>query len=61
MHGLAFNVNTDLSYFKHIVPCGIKDKDVTSLQRELGATIDMKEAGTRLRSHLVGLFQMELS
>ncbi|MFN4124091.1 MAG: lipoyl(octanoyl) transferase LipB [Flavobacteriales bacterium] len=37
MHGIAFNVKPDLSYFNHIIPCGIKDKDVTSLQRELGA------------------------
>lgn len=38
MHGLALNVNTDLSYFNHIVPCGISDKDVTSIQREWALT-----------------------
>lgn len=41
MHGFALNVNTDLNYFDHIVPCGIKDKSVTSLQKELGHQVDM--------------------
>ena len=36
MHGFAFNINSDLSYFKDIIPCGITDKNVTSLQKELG-------------------------
>jgi len=43
MHGIAFNVNTDLDYFSFIIPCGIPNKGVTSLQRELGREIDMKE------------------
>ena len=43
MHGIAFNVNTDLSYFSFIIPCGIPNKGVTSLQRELGREVDMKE------------------
>ncbi len=43
MHGWAFNVNTDLRYFDHIVPCGIANKAVTSLQQELGKVIDMDE------------------
>lgn len=43
MHGIAFNVNTDLNYFSFIIPCGIANKGVTSLQRELGREIDMKE------------------
>ena len=43
MHGIAFNVNTDLNYFSFIIPCGIPNKGVTSLQRELGREIDMQE------------------
>ena len=43
MHGFALNVNTDLNYFNYIVPCGIKDKDVTSIERELGRKVDMEE------------------
>lgn len=43
MHGLAFNLNTDLSYFNHIVPCGIVDKQVTSLSKELGYTVNFEE------------------
>ena len=39
MHGIGFNVNTDLNYFSHIIPCGIEDKAVTSMQRELGASV----------------------
>jgi len=60
MHGFAFNVNADLSYFGHIVPCGIDDKDVTSMQRELGAPVDMEEVKTKLKAHIAALFHMEL-
>ena len=42
MHGWALNVNTDLSYFDHIVPCGIKDKQVTSMEKELGRPVSME-------------------
>ncbi|MFM8431925.1 MAG: lipoyl protein ligase domain-containing protein, partial [Bacteroidota bacterium] len=56
----AFNVNTDLSYFNHIIPCGINDKSVTSLQKELGYTPDIHEVKIILRSHLADLFGMEL-
>ncbi|MBC7920348.1 MAG: lipoyl(octanoyl) transferase LipB [Ferruginibacter sp.] len=60
MHGLALNVNTDLSYFGHIVPCGIADKGVTSLARELGRPPDVREVAHRLLNHLGDLFGMEL-
>jgi lipoyl(octanoyl) transferase len=59
MHGLALNVNTDLRYFDYIVPCGITDKTVTSLKKELGHEIDMAEATQLLKNHLISLFEME--
>lgn len=59
MHGFAFNVNSDLDYFKNIVPCGIDDKDVTSMQRELGYALDMAEVKWKLRTHIARLFGME--
>ena len=60
MHGLAFNVNTNLDYFKYIVPCGIDDKDVTSMQKELGGFVDINKAKENLKHHLSVLFGMEL-
>jgi len=60
MHGLALNVNTDLSYFEHIIPCGISDKAVTSLQKELDQVIDMKEVQGQLCKHVCQLFGVEL-
>jgi lipoyl(octanoyl) transferase len=56
MHGFAFNVNTDLAYFKNIVPCGITDKGVTSLATELGRTIDQNEVKAKLLHHYQDLF-----
>ncbi len=50
MHGFAFNVNTDLSYFSYINPCGFVDKGVTSLQKELGREINMQEVKSLLKS-----------
>ncbi len=58
LHGLAFNVNVDLSYFKHIVPCGIDDKDVTSLEKELGNRQDMNAVKLVLKNNIVSLFGM---
>ncbi len=60
MHGFAFNVNTNLEYFNHIVPCGIPDKAVTSLEKELGRTLDMKEVENILKNKLAEIFEMEL-
>lgn len=60
LHGLALNVNTDLSYFNHMVPCGITDKAVTSLDKELGHSVDMNEAKLTLKEKLAHLFKMEL-
>jgi len=61
MHGFALNVNTDLSYFEHIVPCGISDKAVTSLQQELGRAVPLAEVEDRLLVHLAKLLSAELT
>lgn len=60
MHGFAFNVNTDLSYFSKIVPCGIDDKDVTSMQRELGHEVDEEEVKEKLKVHIANLFDVDI-
>lgn len=60
MHGFAFNVNTDLSYFNHIIPCGISDKSVTSLEKEIGHPLEMDEVKKILLGQLSELFGMEL-
>ncbi|MFL0298586.1 lipoyl(octanoyl) transferase LipB [Aquirufa novilacunae] len=60
MHGFALNVNTDLSYFSHIVPCGIATRGVTSLQQELGQEMDFQSVSDVVKGHLVDLFKMEL-
>ena len=60
MHGFAFNINTDLSYFDHIVPCGISDKSVTSLERELGSTQNIQEVQSILLNHLINLFEFKI-
>lgn len=59
MHGLAFNINTDLSYFDHIVPCGIQGKGVTSLSKELGREIGLEEVKEKLKTHLGHLFEAD--
>jgi len=56
MHGFALNVTTDLSYFDHIIPCGIQGKSVTSMAKELGKKIPMKEVQDKLKHHLALLF-----
>ncbi len=60
MHGFALNVNTDLHYFDYIVPCGIEDKAVTSMAKELGRAQDTEGVGARLLKHLSDLFEMEV-
>ena len=60
MHGFAFNVNCDLSYFGNIIPCGIQDKSVTSMQEELGVEVNIMEVKDKLKRHLANQFEMEL-
>jgi lipoyl(octanoyl) transferase len=60
MHGWAFNLNTDLRYFEYIIPCGIKDKAVTSLQRELGRPVDESEVKALVAGHFARLFEVDL-
>lgn len=60
MHGFAFNVNTDLSLFKNIVPCGIDDKAVTSMKEELGKEVNMEEVKSKLLVNLANLFDFDL-
>jgi lipoyl(octanoyl) transferase len=61
MHGIGFNVNSDLNYFSHIIPCGIDDKAVTSMQQELGRELDIKEVSSVLKNKLAQLFEFELT
>jgi lipoyl(octanoyl) transferase len=60
MHGFALNINTDLAYFNNIIPCGISDKAVTSLSKELGKEIPLSEVEEKLKKHLCTLFEMEI-
>jgi lipoyl(octanoyl) transferase len=59
-HGFALNVSTDLEYFKLIVPCGIADRGVTSLERLLGRSVDIDEVGARLAEHFAAVFGREI-
>jgi lipoyl(octanoyl) transferase len=61
MHGFALNVNTDLGYFDHMIPCGIRGKSVTSMRVELKlAEVDEKAVSKRLQHHFQNLFQAQL-
>ncbi|MCD8185672.1 MAG: lipoate--protein ligase, partial [Rikenellaceae bacterium] len=57
MHGFALNVNTDLTYFRYIHPCGFVDKGVTSLSAELGETVDFNGVKERFITHFQALFK----
>ena len=60
MHGWAFNINTDLKYFDYIIPCGITDKSVTSMQKELGRVMDMEEVKAVVRDKFAEVFECEV-
>lgn len=60
MHGLALNVNVDLGYFNNIIPCGIVDKAVTSVDKELGKKVDLEEVKQKFKKHFSILFECEL-
>ncbi len=60
MHGFALNVNTNLRYFDHIVPCGITDKAVTSMAVELGYDVPLNEVSRHVQRHMANLFDMEI-
>lgn len=60
MHGFAFNVNTDLNYFNYIIPCGIENKQVTSLEKELGHKVDFEEAKESVKRNFEKVFDVKL-
>ncbi len=61
MHGFALNVNTDLSYFNFIIPCGISNKQVTSMEKELGRKLDIEEVKERLKENFQEVFACEIT
>lgn len=60
MHGFALNVNTDLDYFNLIVPCGIADKQVTSIEKEVGHTVDVKDVKAKLIGNFESIFEAKV-
>lgn len=60
MHGFALNVNTDLKYFEYIIPCGIKDKAVTSLERELNKKVDIEEVKQEVKKQFAQVFECKM-
>ncbi|CAM1340212.1 lipoyl(octanoyl) transferase LipB [Tenacibaculum amylolyticum] len=59
MHGFALNVNTDLGYFDHIIPCGIRGKAVTSMEAELGRQVDLEEVKMKILAHFKEQFEVK--
>lgn len=59
MHGFAFNINTDLNFFDGIIPCGIKDKEVTSLEKELGTRVELNEIKEKIINNFVDIFEYD--
>jgi lipoyl(octanoyl) transferase len=60
MHGFAFNINTALNYFNNIIPCGIENKQVTSLEKELGKSVDFEDAKQKVKYYFEQVFNVEL-
>ena len=60
MHGLALNANTNLKYFKNIIPCGIEGKDVTSIEKEIDKKINIKEIENKLIKNLSMVFEFKI-
>jgi len=60
IHGFALNVNTDMRYFDYIIPCGITDKQVTSMKRELETEVDFEEVKNKIKKHFQEVFACEL-
>jgi len=60
MHGFALNVNTDLGYFKNIIPCGIENKQVTSIEKELGTSVDIGEVKEKIQRNFERVFDVIL-
>jgi lipoyl(octanoyl) transferase len=61
MHGFAVNINTDLGYFNNIIPCGIENKQVTSMQKELGYFVDYAQAKDKIKRNFEKVFESELT
>jgi lipoyl(octanoyl) transferase len=60
MHGFALNVNTDLNYFNFIIPCGIQNKQVTSIEKETGYAVDYEEVKEKLKKNFEKIFEFVL-
>jgi lipoyl(octanoyl) transferase len=60
MHGFGFNVNSDLNYFSNIIPCGIQNKAVTSMEKELGKKVDINQVKQKIKIYFSELFDCNL-